>query len=287
MGRRLCYLYGNESLVMQKKALEISLYVVGAGAFAVFLRWLQDQLAFNELGLADRSVFHALLLVFLTAAAYVFLRFLNKFRESSQYLPPDFASALRNEGLLFQIARVALGVLMCLGAILLFSASEIDKYVGMQRVLAGLGLLSGISYPLLLGEANKERQNPRVLCLLAMMPVLMFAMWLLVSYRENSINSVAWAYAVDIFTPIAAMIAFFRMAGFAFGTPDARRSMFGAMFGAVMCMMALADERYMGMQLMLAAAAGMLVLYNWIMISNLRQGKVREKRRTHDGFERL
>jgi hypothetical protein len=271
---------------MQKKALEISLYVVGGGAFAVFLRWLQDQLAFNELGLADRSVFHFLLLAFLAAAAYVFLRFLNRFQEQNIYLPTEFGEALRNEGKLFQIARVGLGVLMCLGAVLLFAASEVDKYVGMQRALAALGLLTGISYPLLLGEANKERQDTRLLCLLSMVPVLMFAMWLLVSYRENAINSVAWAYAVDIFTPVAAMLAFFRMAGFAFGTPNVRRSMFGAMFGAVMCMMALADERYMGAQLMLAAAAGMLVLYNWIMVSNLRQGKVREKRRTHDGFER-
>ena len=272
---------------MQKKALEISLYVVGGGAFAVFLRWLQDQLAFNELGLADKSVFHVLVLAFLAAAAYVFLRFLNRFQEQSLYLPEDFGAALHNEGRLFQLARVGLGVLMCLGALLLFAASEVDKYVGMQRALAALGLLTGVSYPILLGQANQERQDVRLLCLLAMVPVLMFAMWLLVSYRENSINSVAWAYALDIFTPIAAMIAFFRMAGFAFGTPDVRRSMFCAMFGAVMCMMALADERYMGMQLMLAAAAGMLVLYNWIMVSNMRQGKVREKRKAQDGFERL
>ena len=35
------------------RALELTLYVIGAGAFGVFLRWLQDQTAFNELGLAD------------------------------------------------------------------------------------------------------------------------------------------------------------------------------------------------------------------------------------------
>ena len=109
---------------MQKKALEISLYVVGGGAFAVFLRWLQDQLAFNELGLADRSVFHVLLLVFLAAAAYVFLRFLNRFQEQSIYLPTAFGEALHNEGKLFQIARIGLGVLMGLGAILQIETAD-------------------------------------------------------------------------------------------------------------------------------------------------------------------
>ena len=34
---------------MQKKSLEITCYVAGAGAFGVFLRWLQDQLAFDEI----------------------------------------------------------------------------------------------------------------------------------------------------------------------------------------------------------------------------------------------
>ena len=29
---------------MQKKPLEITCYVAGAGAFGVFFRWLQDQL---------------------------------------------------------------------------------------------------------------------------------------------------------------------------------------------------------------------------------------------------
>jgi len=272
---------------MQKKALEINLYVVGAGAFGVFLRWLQDQLAFNELGLADRSLLHILVPLFLLAAALVFLRFLNRMRDARQFLPEDIGKALRNEGRLFLLCRWAAGGVMCLGALLLFAASEIDKYVGMIRLLALLGLLTGVSYPLLLGEVNKKRRSARRLAVYAFVPVLTFAVWLVTSYRENSINSVIWAYAMDIFAPIAAMIAFFYLAGFAFGSPDGRRSMFWAMFAAVMCLMALADERYLGMQLMLLGAALLLVLTNWIMVTNLQQGAAREKRKTEDGFERL
>ncbi len=42
-----------------KKSLELICYIAGAGAFGVFLRWMQLQLAFNELGLAEKSSFHA------------------------------------------------------------------------------------------------------------------------------------------------------------------------------------------------------------------------------------
>ena len=42
---------------MQKKTLEINCYVLGAGAFGVFFRWLQDQMAFNEEGLVDNSIY--------------------------------------------------------------------------------------------------------------------------------------------------------------------------------------------------------------------------------------
>ena len=273
---------------MHRKALEINLYVAGAGAFGVFLRWLQDQLAFNELGLADPSVFHVLLPLFLLAAAAVFLHFIDQMDRERQELPEDFCQALRNEGKFFTLCRRALGAMMVLGAALLLSESEVDKYPGMIRAVAIMGLLTGVAYPLMLAQANKEKVNPWFLSLLAFQPVLLFAVWLVTSYREHSINPVLWACVMDIFAPITAMASFFRLAGFAFGAPRGRRSLFAAMFGAVMCLTALADPRYMGMQVMLAASAGLLILTNWIMIVNLRTGKPRETLAPReDGFERL
>ena len=40
---------------MQKDALEKTCYVGGAGAFGVFIRWLQTQVAYNDEGLPDAS----------------------------------------------------------------------------------------------------------------------------------------------------------------------------------------------------------------------------------------
>ena len=50
---------------MRTKPLELSLYVAGAGAFGVFLRWLENQLAFDEADLAKPSAFHVMVIVFL------------------------------------------------------------------------------------------------------------------------------------------------------------------------------------------------------------------------------
>ena len=60
-----------QRIALQKKALEITCYVVGAGAFSVFIRWLQTMLAFNEDGLVDRSIFNFLvpLMVIIAATA--------------------------------------------------------------------------------------------------------------------------------------------------------------------------------------------------------------------------
>lgn len=272
---------------MQRKALEIDLYAAGAGAFAVFLRWLQNQLAFNELGLADRSIFHPLLLIFLAAAAAVFLRFIRELERKRYFMAEDFSAALRNEGRLYLLLRWLAGGAMALGGLALFAVSGTDKYEILARILAVTAVLAGLAYPLLLGLANREENRSWLLCLLSFLPILLFAVWLIYSYRVNSINSVIWGYALDVFTPIAAMAAFYRAAGLPFGAPKSRALLFSLMFGTVMCMMAMADERYLGLQLILLGAAGQLLLYNWILICNLKQGKAREVQVQSDGFEHL
>jgi len=123
-----------------------------------------------------------------------------------------------------------------------------------------------------------------------MLPVLMYALWLVLSYIQNAYNSVPWSFAVEIAAIIAAMMGFFRVAGFAFRVPDGHKALFAVMMGAVMCILTLADERYMGMQLILLASAGMLILYEWILVRNLKKKRA-ETRKNGDaetddgGFE--
>ena len=106
---------------MQKRSLEISCYVCGAGAFGVFFRWLQDQMAFDEAGLAERSVFNYLVPLAILAAALLFNRFIEQAKAEKLYIPTDYCQALRNEGRLFAMARWACGLVMALGGVLLIA----------------------------------------------------------------------------------------------------------------------------------------------------------------------
>ena len=103
-----------------KKSLELICYIAGAGAFGVFLRWMQLQLAFNELGLAEKSSFHAVLILFVAAAGVVFFRFVRGFEKARLYLPDSFSEAFSNPGRFYRIARIAAGLIVCAGSVLLY-----------------------------------------------------------------------------------------------------------------------------------------------------------------------
>ncbi len=276
---------------MQKDALEKTCYVAGGGAFGVFIRWLQLQVAFNDEGLPDASVFNVLVPIACIAAAAVFFSFLRRYRRGHYYFASAFTDALRNDGLVYSALRWTFGALMCLGALLLFVKCETDKNAGFYRVLALLGLLSGASFPLILGEANQEVEpRMKLVCAASVAPMLLFAFWLVTCYKVNSINGVVWAYGVEVVACCVLLLGFFRVAGFAFSVPDGWSSLLLCMLGGFLGIMCLADERYMGMQLMLLAASLMMIYYGWVLIVNMRRKKVdpvAAAAREPGGFERL
>ena len=274
---------------MQKDALEKTCYIGGAGAFGVFLRWLQTQVAFNDEGLPDPSVFNVLVPLAILAAGVVFFVFVRRWKEKRFYLPAEFNRALYNDGLGYMALRWILGGLMCLGAVALFARCEADKNVVFYRILAILGIPAGVAFPLILREAREEEPRIKLVCALSVAPMLLFAFWLVTCYKVNSINGVVWAYCIEVIACGVLLLAFFRVAGFAFSSPDAWNSLFLCMLAPFLAIVSLADERYMGMQLMLLASAGMLILYNWIMICNLKRKKADPLASAAEtgGFERL
>ncbi|MDO5413574.1 MAG: hypothetical protein Q4G31_08885 [bacterium] len=259
---------------MQKRSLEISCYVCGAGAFGVFFRWLQDQMAFDEAGLAERSVFNYLVPLAILAAALLFNRFIEQAKAEKLYIPTDYCQALRNEGRLFAMARWACGLVMALGGVLLIASCETDKDAKLMYILAGLAIASGLCYPLLLGSANDKYgklRHPTLACAGTVLPVLLFALWLVLCYKQNALNSVVWSYLIEIATTIVALLAFFRAAGFAYGAVKTWPTLFTIMLGVMMCIMSLADERYIGMHIIMLGAALQLLMYEWVLIMNMQK----------------
>ena len=94
-----------ERKALQKRALEITCYVCGAGAFGVFFRWLQTMTAFDENGLVDRSVFNLLVPLLIIGCVLLYDRFIKKMAEDRLYVPKEFCEALFNPGKIFTVIR--------------------------------------------------------------------------------------------------------------------------------------------------------------------------------------
>ena len=273
---------------LQKKALEICCYVCGAGAFSVFVRWLQFMQAFDDKGLVDKSIFNFLVPAMVIGSALLFVRIIDGLRRERYYIPEDFYEAFRNQGKLYTAIRWTLGFVMVVGSVMLLISSETDKNADILKLLSVVGVVNGICFPVLLTSANKPHVANRVtVCFCAFVPILFFCVWLVACYMINAINSVVWGYGLEIVTVIIAMLAFFRVAGFPFMVIKPWRCMFLVMLGAAICIMAIADERYMGMQLMLFSSAMMLAMYVWILVCNLKRGDKQPVEHPNDGFERL
>lgn len=282
---------------MQKKfniklnalALEKTLYVLGAGAFGVFIRWLQRQSAFDDNGLVNsRSLWNVLVLAIILAAFLVFRRFIKAFRKEGRELSEDAYTAFRAENKAFGVFRICLGGLMCVGAAVLFLTCETYIDVKFLKALAIAGFLSGLCFIQFNWHLRQESDKTGAMCLCAVVPVLTLALWLLTCYKMNDINSVVWDYGVEIVTLCVAMFAAFYVAGFVFSYAAPWKTLFFNMFAAFLLLMCLADERNMGMQLMLLAQAGMFVYYNWVMLENIGDKKKKNIfAPADDGFDRL
>lgn len=278
---------------MQKRSLEQSCYVAGAGAFGVFFRWLQNMLAFDEAGLNEKSVFNVLVPLLIIAAALMFRRYYDRLHRQKYYVSEDFCEALFNPGRLFAAARWIAGLMMVAGAVILVITTETDPDAELIRILALLAAMSGIAFPLVLGSANyDEFANVPLVRLGMLLPVIMYSFWLVLSYKQNAYNSVVWSYAMEMFVIIIAALAFFRVSGFAFFVVNERKCLFLVMLAGAMCIMVLADERYMGMQIIFLASAMMLLLYNWILLMNMKKKDRRSEEemnspRYGDGFEQI
>jgi len=259
------------SLQIYGLPLELVLYVLGTGAFCIFARWLQTQMAFNEKGLSTSSVWNYLVPVIILAGYLVMRGFWKRFERNKLTISEDFSEALSNYGRVYTICRWGCGGIMILGALLVFLGTETDINAGFYRVLAVFAAIAGLSFPLFLDSANAAEVRTGRSCLLALPPVLMCAVWVVTCYKANSINSVLWSFAVELLAICVSMNAFFRMAGFVFGTPAPRQTFIDACCGSFLCMMCLADERYLGIQFMFLSAGLMQALCVWLLAANLRK----------------
>ncbi len=257
---------------MRKNAWMICCCTAVLAAFGTFFRWLQDQVCFEaETGLAVRGSIwpYAVALMIVIAAAVLAVVCFRMKNQPHTSFPDSLPAALAAPPRVRTIGGVVLGALLAVGGVWLLIGSGTLASPGLQRVLALLTIVTGAAFIWqMLSVTSGETASGTVVC--ASMPIVLLVFWLIVSYKVNIINPTVSAYAVEILALCAALIAFYELAGFAYGRPKAIRSIFWSQFAAFLCITAQPAADAGGQRLLKAAIAGDVGFLACMAASNIR-----------------
>ena len=253
-----------------KAPLILSCYVCALGAFGAFFRWLQMQVARDaETGMMDSSILSILVPLTILCAAVLFYLRLKKLCGGEKKLPTEFYAALKGSSVLCPVISWVIGVFTAIGGVVTMLNVTLDAQRGLYIVIAALGILCGLSFPLICSAARK-RYSPGLTSLFMTLPVIMYCLWLIACYKANSNNPNLWVYAIEIIAVCCIITAFYYTAGFPYGRAKPRYAAYFCMMGAFLGFVTLADGRYLGLQIMLLGSVGMLIMENWLIIQNMR-----------------
>ncbi|HIV20547.1 MAG TPA: hypothetical protein IAC81_01040 [Candidatus Scatomorpha stercorigallinarum] len=262
---------------MRNNALTICCGVCVAGAFGVFTRWMQDLTAFDEHGLYVRgNIWGAVLLLLCIAAAGAMLGAIWYLKNHERLVSPaGFGAAHAGGGVIRRAAWLIIAVFMAVACFALLLTAGSSQYASLLRVLALLGLLADAGFAGMAaaggrGEKESSGASPLV-CLACVLPVAFCCFWLVVSYRQDAATAVVWRYGPEISAIACSLLAFYYLAGHAFGRPRAYTAMFFCACGAFLCFTALPGSRLMALQLLLAGSALMQLFFLASLAANLRR----------------
>ena len=262
---------------MRNNALTICCGVCVAGAFGVFTRWMQDLTAFDEHGLYVRgNIWGAVLLLLCIAAAGAMLGAIWYLKNHERLVSPaGFGAAHAGGGVIRRAAWLIIAAFMAVACFALLLTAGSSQYASLLRVLALLGLLADAGFAGMAaaggrGDGESSGASPLV-CLACVLPVAFCCFWLVVSYRQDAATAVVWRYGPEISAIACSLLAFYYLAGHAFGRPRAYTAMFFCACGAFLCFTALPDSRLMALQLLLAGSALMQLFFLASLAASLRR----------------
>ncbi len=246
-------------------ALRLCLTLGVLSAFGFVLRWVQNIGIFDELtGLATESATQSVFLVAFSIVVSLTIIFLAlPLRSSVKKSPPAFC--VRSENKARRLVVYVLGLVLVLSAISIFLSSDEQLLTTLYRILALLLAFSGMSF-MHIGASGEDNADSPVACLTSVVPVFFCCYWLIMSYRVHSSNPVIWAYSIEIIAIVFACMAFYFIAGFAFGKPRVYQTVVVTALAAFFCFMALGDTREIAYQACFFAFGVFFVvsLYNLI-----------------------
>lgn len=232
--------------------------------------------AFEENGLYKPGSLSGIILILLYLAALAALigfTFYFK-RKMGLASPPEYGLATAGNRRWALIIALVMTLIMAAGSVMLLITAEGEQFADLLRVLALLGILAACGFMGLAGACGKPSPKGSALeaglCLASALPVACCCFWLVVSYRQDAATGVVWSYAPEIIALSVSLLAFYYVAGHAYGRPRPFAAIFLCEFGAFSCFVTLPDERLFALQVMFFALAVMQLYIGLLMTANLR-----------------
>ena len=232
--------------------------------------------AFEENGLyRTGSIWGIILIIMYIAAFAALLGFMLYFKRGLKLAsPPEYGLATAGNRRWALIIALVMTLALVIGSVMLLVTADEGQFPSLLRVLALLGILAAGGFMGLAGACGKPSPRGSALeaglCLASALPVAFCCYWLVVSYRQDAATSVIWSYAPEIISLAVSLLAFYYVAGHAYGRPRPFAAIFFCEFGAFCCFVTLPDERLFALQMMFFAVAVMQLYIGLLLTANLR-----------------
>mgnify|MGYP004523669449 CR=1 FL=1 len=255
-----------QKMIAYARRVCATLCVLSALSFAV--RWAQNMSIFDpKTHLAAPGAAASWFLILFTLASLIGLAVLL-LPLLSYGLDGNPSAAIRGGSNAYKTLCTLIGAILCLaGAVLMLKAND-ELYPLLRKVLGTLAILSGIGI-LCTGRNGKSDTESPTACFYTIVPVLFGCFWLIVSYKDHSADPVIWGYAVEIAAIAVATVALYLIAGFVFCRPRLFPTCMASAAAALLCFMALGDDRAMVYQVFFACLGLFFLITLYCLISGL------------------
>ena len=234
-----------------RKDIALPVLALAGGAAGFFLRrWQLASAYLSETELFVRGAPATWALLGLTALlALAFFVLVRKQPESLDDFLPAFGCPGAGQMTAFTAAGIlvfaagGLGMREGFRGLQLWQAdpSMYQLSIPASRLLAGaLCILAGFGV-LYMGRMAYRWEMNGVFCALAPFPALAGLVWLFSTHLEHGTEPVLMKYGFQLFAALALTMAHYYAAGFLYGRPRPRRTLFFALMGAALGIISLAD----------------------------------------------
>lgn len=256
---------------MQKNALTLTLTTGVAGIFGAFLRWLQNMNAFEEdtgLLIPGRASTTAMVIyIILAAVLFALVAFFWTKRVGKS---TDQAEALvAHTPIPPVLTKVLGGITLVCCALVLIRAGQ-ARFPLLDRAFAICGVLAAMSTALLFVKNSMTAKNRGAEFIVL---VLFTCLWLVSSYKTNSENPVIWQFAIEILAIAALIMAWYGLAAYCYGRAKPETALLFIQLGAFLSITTLSDTRTAPLQLLFAAQAALMLMWEFVIVENMWDGR--------------